>query len=87
MLFCYPSTLYIRLFYSEQLIVIASMYSFDCFHLEQCRWVEFSDKRVAKRTANMLNGEQIGTYSDQIILLYSYIFFPFLLQLVVCICS
>ncbi|KAM1015021.1 hypothetical protein ACFX2A_045879 [Malus domestica] len=24
------------------------------------RWVEFSDKRVAKRVANMLNGEQIG---------------------------
>ncbi|KAL9227675.1 hypothetical protein vseg_003336 [Gypsophila vaccaria] len=26
-------------------------------------WVEFSDKRVAKRVANMLNGEQIGLYA------------------------
>ncbi|XP_070683476.1 uncharacterized protein [Malus domestica] len=26
----------------------------------QSWWVEFSDKRVAKRVANMLNGEQIG---------------------------
>lgn len=25
-----------------------------------CRWVEFKDKRVAKRVANMLNGEKIG---------------------------
>lgn len=25
-----------------------------------CRWVEFTDKRVAKKVANMLNGEQIG---------------------------
>lgn len=25
-----------------------------------CRWVEFTKKGVAKRVANMLNGEQIG---------------------------
>lgn len=25
-----------------------------------CRWVEFTKKSVAKRVANMLNGEQIG---------------------------
>lgn len=32
----------------------------------KCRWVEFSDKRVAKRVANMLNGEQIGKKNLQI---------------------
>jgi len=25
-----------------------------------CRWVEFAKKSVAKRVADMLNGEQIG---------------------------
>lgn len=28
-----------------------------------CRWVEFTKKTVAKRVANMLNGEQIGDIS------------------------
>lgn len=29
-----------------------------------CSWVEFAKKTVAKRVADMLNGEQIGTPSD-----------------------
>lgn len=31
------------------------------FALWLCRWVEFANKFVAKRVANNLNGEQIGT--------------------------
>lgn len=30
-------------------------------HFSSCRWVEFTEKRAAKKIANMLNGEQIGT--------------------------
>lgn len=29
-----------------------------------CRWVEFIDKKVAKRVASSLNGEQIGMSAD-----------------------
>lgn len=36
-----------------------------------CRWVEFTDKRVAKKVANMLNGEPIGK------LLFKYTCFVF----------
>ena len=31
---------------------------------ELYRWVEFTKKTVAKRVANMLNGEQIGINFD-----------------------
>ena len=45
------------------IIVIGSIQLFDSCCL-LCRWVEFTDKKVAKRVANMLNGEQIGMCFD-----------------------
>lgn len=32
-----------------------------------CRWVEFINKKVAKRVATMLNGEQIGTLLELVL--------------------
>lgn len=51
---------------SNQLKVSIMVYIYlICLNFARCRWAEFSDKRIAKRVANMLNGEQIGMYTDQ----------------------
>lgn len=34
-----------------------------------CRWVEFTKKSVAKRVANMLNGEHIGMQRNLVIII------------------
>ena len=38
------------------------IFFFACTH-SSFRWIEFAKKSVAKRVANLLNGEQIGVFS------------------------
>jgi hypothetical protein len=53
-----PCLFSLNLLYS---LLVLDMSSYCCYNLS--RWIEFAKKSVAKRVANLLNGEQIGVFS------------------------